>query len=439
MSKNYYSILGVSASATKAEIKAAYRKLAHKYHPDKNPDDTFSEQMFRDVKDAYETLSDDQKRGQYDNASRRQSSSKRESKQERARTYEPTPTQLVNRIIINLQQIADQTKDAVTSLVKTDVIIDYLDKVLTVDAINLYKAISEEQRRKLIFTIVPLLRFLRGYDQDEYANYLVNIVAPDNELIQEIHERLKSEKSKQTVTNIKGFVWSNPKLVGIAALFALIGLFGLFDNASFSGSDDYSYTPSSSRADVVDNEIDLRKLPEIDSLKRESGGSVFDAFFGGGKRPPSKWKGNGLKTGDSPYNVYFGAGLYDKQFQNRIKVLNGQGTDVIVCLTEYNGGKRTIRNEYIRAGESFEMTSIPNGTYYLKSFFGNDWNPDTMFMGRIPGFFETRTGFSKSDNYDDLFRLEQDYYQYSTYEVTLYPVVNGNMESTPINAQDFFK
>ena len=85
------------------------------------------------------------------------------------------------------------------------------------------------------------------------------------------------------------------------------------------------------------------------------------------------------------------------------------------------------------------MTSIPNGTYYLKSFFGNDWNPDTLFMGKVRGFFETRAGFSKSDNYSDLLKIEQSNYQYSIYEITLYPVAGGNMESELINANEFFK
>ncbi len=85
------------------------------------------------------------------------------------------------------------------------------------------------------------------------------------------------------------------------------------------------------------------------------------------------------------------------------------------------------------------MTSVPNGTYYLKSFYGNDWNPDTLFMESVRGFFEAEAGFSRSDDYSDLLQIEQDDYQYSIIEVTLYPVVGGNMESEPIDADEFFK
>ena len=66
MSKNYYDILGVSKSASKDEIKKAYRALAMKYHPDKNPDNKEAEAKFKEATQAYEVLSDEQKKAQYD-------------------------------------------------------------------------------------------------------------------------------------------------------------------------------------------------------------------------------------------------------------------------------------------------------------------------------------------------------------------------------------
>ncbi|MCO5258940.1 MAG: molecular chaperone DnaJ [Crocinitomicaceae bacterium] len=64
--RDYYEVLGVSKSADEAEIKKAYRKLALKYHPDKNPDDKEAEEKFKEAAEAYEVLSDSQKRAQYD-------------------------------------------------------------------------------------------------------------------------------------------------------------------------------------------------------------------------------------------------------------------------------------------------------------------------------------------------------------------------------------
>ena len=64
--RDYYEVLGVQKSATKDEIKKGYRKLAIQYHPDKNPGNKEAEDKFKEATEAYEVLSDDEKRQIYD-------------------------------------------------------------------------------------------------------------------------------------------------------------------------------------------------------------------------------------------------------------------------------------------------------------------------------------------------------------------------------------
>src|SRR5215831_11844935 len=64
--RDYYEVLGVSRTAGEEELKKAYRRLAIQFHPDRNPGDKQAEEKFKEINEAYQVLSDQEKRAQYD-------------------------------------------------------------------------------------------------------------------------------------------------------------------------------------------------------------------------------------------------------------------------------------------------------------------------------------------------------------------------------------
>ena len=66
MATNYYDVLGISRSATEKDVRQAFRRLARQHHPDVNPGDKAAEQKFKEINEAYEALSDPEKRKKYD-------------------------------------------------------------------------------------------------------------------------------------------------------------------------------------------------------------------------------------------------------------------------------------------------------------------------------------------------------------------------------------
>lgn len=149
----------------------------------------------------------------------------------------------------------------------------------------------------------------------------------------------------------------------------------------------------------------------------------------------SQYKGNQLSNGASPLDGCFGKGKYSGQAWIRFD--NSNASDAIVCLVNLSTGK-TIRNEYIKAGNSFTMNNIPSGTYYLKVYYGNDWNPNKENFCGTSGAFDTDGHFSKSDSPSDYIEVSNTDYSYTTGSITLYSVANGNMSTEATTAADFF-
>jgi curved DNA-binding protein CbpA len=277
MPKDYYSILGVSSNATPQEIKTAYRKLALKFHPDKNPGDPYFEQRFRDIKDAYEILFKKHQRKTYYENKEQKNHHNQQNEFRSKHTYEEPNTndelnEYFNKILMELVGIKSKMKDALKNANNSTELKSYLNKILSSQILKHYKNIPNNLRKQIIFNIISLLEYVEDKNRDKYVILLVSIAESDNFLISRIYARVELLRSKERKQKRSEYALHIGIISGLIILFALI-YFSIIN---------FDFESNNSKEENYHN------LPSEEI-----------------KKVPSKWKNNQLKTGDSPYNNYF--------------------------------------------------------------------------------------------------------------------------------------
>ena len=304
--KNYYLILGLNFSASQEEIKFAYRNLAKKFHPDINPGDKAVEEKFKEISEAYNTLSDEENRRRYD-----------------VKFF--------------------YTKNAkISSFSNTNPKPKYKRKAEV--------PLTKRERRTIFFMLTGGVSFV--------------------------------------------------------AFMAVMSFF----------------IPQYDEKEITRQVISLDK---------------YRPFVA-----PEKTKSLSISTSDSPYEKYFGGDADSYSSRSAILVQNNLEHEVIVCLVEHKEPLRTVRNEYIEPGDSYRFTSIPTGTYYIKAYFGNIWQPTKkMNEGKILGGFENEAGFFKSDDRKNLYEISEkisgDNLVYFNYEIMLSKIFDE--KSKGISEKEFFE
>lgn len=176
---------------------------------------------------------------------------------------------------------------------------------------------------------------------------------------------------------------------------------------------------------AIINHTDTPEKSQTDRVNQEYGTGAYI-------KKESKYKGNQLQNGTSPFDACFGKGIYSGNATLTIK--NGASSDAIVCLYSVSRNK-TIRNEYVRKNSTFRMDKIEEGTYKIRVFYGNDWNPELENPCGEKGYFDSDLYFSE---FDGTKYFEDSDNGYTVASVTLYAVAGGNASTSRINQSDFF-
>jgi curved DNA-binding protein CbpA len=329
--KNYYILLGVSTTATLDELKIAYRSLAKKYHPDKNPNNKTAEDFFKEIQQAYTILSNPEKRRKYDLKIWYDGSQTKPKQSTQYTTYSGNAYQYA-------QKQAQQRKQYSSSANKST---------------KLKSEKTEKYQILLSFGIAfLLLYFIISYSADNKAE----LVTTSSE---------ETNNSTESVNKINQ------------------GQTSLSENSA----------------------------PEI-------------------------------KNFASPYNNFFGEEIYDDGNKNSLVIHNSNISEVVVCLVENKKTKKTIRNRYLDVSESFRMIDIPDGEYFLKIYYGTNWDTTKVFLNnKVKGGFKNEIGFVEMDPHKTIFKMKQDETEqgvsFSSYEIGISP--NQKRGINIIKAEQFFK
>jgi curved DNA-binding protein CbpA len=209
--KDYYRILNIKSSASPAEIKNAYRKMAMAYHPDRNPNDALAEAVFTDVAEAYQILSDEEARKQY-NYERYLT-----AKQEYQR-----PAETIDILIQRMAQINKQTKNADPFRLNKDALL-YSIKQLLPDDIGLLLQTNETLLRQFLEMICNAAEHLSSYQ----TNQLIALLQPLYNKNEWLQQRLTGSLFQQR----KDERWQKNKIV-LAVVLAIILCIIIFFAAS---------------------------------------------------------------------------------------------------------------------------------------------------------------------------------------------------------------
>lgn len=414
---DYYQILGISYDATLLEIKAAYRKLANRFHPDKNKGNTFFEERFKLVKEAYDVLSNLENKARYDKEIQ-ENIDERIALEEQNKTTPLTlkqPKRIKKGFLWFSLTLAIV---AISSLMYLNGFFNFNNNSADVPITNSKRKVSKEYEKENGLGLIALenskpneaiIYFTKALNIDSIAPYafynraLAKIQIEDFEgCVKDLNKAIQLEPKTKTYHLKRAGIFT--KLQDYES--------AIFDWDELIALDARNATYYFERAIAKEKARGKAEACADYLIAKNLGYKVSEKLMAFCKAAPKKKKtvniiGNRLKNGDSPYNHFYGKGKFDENSSNSITVNNRKNQDAVVFLVEYHSDK-IIRNEFLLAKSNITFNKIPNGTYYIKAFLGNDWNPNKRIKnGRLKGSFNYNYTEKKYDRPSQLLQVNQ--------------------------------
>lgn len=333
--KDYYKILDVNYNATAIEIKKSYRKLAIKYHPDKNKNSKESEEIFKKISEAYEILSNKEKRRVYDSSYHSKNGKFNEKKEDKRQEYKSKEEEVTPlSFLIFFQNLKNKINSLNIDNVNQKSLFDNINNALNQQNLNfLISKQSFETNIKIIDEVLICCNFLHYNYIRLLETKLVQLAGSDNKKIIKIYEFAKKRKRKSQLNDVVIFI----KEKFIFLLIAFIIIISIFNNQSKNYEKNY----------------------QIENIKK-----IKDSLITSG------WKMNKLKNGE----ISNCSDIPNEKelINNNIKIEVGNNSDVVIKLINFEN-ERCIRNVFVKSNSKYTIENIPKGIYYLKIAYGKEW------------------------------------------------------------------
>lgn len=214
MKKNHYQTLEINESATSEEIKRSYRKLALKYHPDRNPQgDLQTESRFKEIVEAYHILSKPDSKAEYDHYLVRKKNGHQRSHHHDSHSNTATATAKKTEVVTaaslmrqfttirrQINDVEDRTR------IRQDALYRQLVDLLTINNINLLKSADQQCVRQVIENILQVTKVLNHTYVENLTPRMIKLAGSDNEIISRIYRHNKKHLRKSNCEKRKPFI-----------------------------------------------------------------------------------------------------------------------------------------------------------------------------------------------------------------------------------------